>query len=75
MGYFQLSALPVDAISLTARFYPGEGWRLTVASWVTGAPIGDHDVEMYNRLSTAELLDVICEDAHRRLTAAGATLP
>ena len=68
MTPLRLFVLPVDVLNLRATFEPGLGWRLTVASWATGDRLEDHDVEHYERLSTAELLDVICMDASRRLT-------
>lgn len=55
----RLFKLAVEALVVTAVFEPGEGWRVTVASRRQGEAWADARKVRYDRLSSAELEDVL----------------
>ena len=63
----RLFRLAYEAISLSAVYVPGEGWRLTVVARRADEPWTEAHRATYSHLMTDELADVICCEAADRL--------
>lgn len=63
----RLFRLAYEAISLSAVFEPGQGWRVTIAARRQDERWDEAHREVYSRLSTDELADVVCVEVSDRL--------
>jgi len=63
----RLFRLALEALVVNCFYEPSEGWRANVIAHRQGEPWSDAEESMYFRLSSAELMDVICEEVSRRL--------
>lgn len=63
----RLFALAPEVMHLGATFVGGKGWHLTVVMRVQDEQWVDAYRAEYDHLTTAELADVICEEASRLL--------
>jgi len=67
MNQQRLFRISPDAITISASFEHGAGWRVTFWSHARGVHETDSPSSRYDRLSTAELLQVVEDELSHRL--------
>ena len=70
MEQLRLVNAPPRVFNARATWYEGEGWRLVLTVLREGECWEEASVDEYERLSSSEMLDALCESTTRRLLSA-----